>query len=168
VPIHPEQKSARVLTSVNISRPERSVLEAAVGQPIVYFKYLRLTGWLLAPKGEEADLVLTRIHFPTNQAVGPYLTQWPGLAQEGRLAVAVIAPPVNQTAPGPLLQVELPAGGEGTPVWVGLDPRRLLVAAGLQCMHQAPQPQFIIAGAVVSADPLVCEVGGKASLPFHS
>src|SRR5260370_26215426 len=117
-----------MLTSANTSRTGRSVLEAAVGQPIVHFEDLRLTGRLLATKGEEADLVLIQIHFTTNQAVGPHLAQWPGLAHPRHLALAIAAPQVDQPAPGPLLQVELPAVGEGTPVRAGLDPRRPLLA----------------------------------------
>src|ERR1700745_177254 len=106
VPIHPEHKSARMLTSANTSRTGRSVLEAAVGQPIIHFEDLRLTGRLLAPQGEAADLVLIQIHFTTNQAVGPHLAQGPTLAQQGHLTVAVAPPQVDQPAPGPLLQVE--------------------------------------------------------------
>src|SRR5690242_1966579 len=103
-------------TSANTSRTGRSVLEAAVGQPVIHFEDLRLTGRLLAPKGEEADLVPIQIHFTTNQAVGPHLAQWPDLTQQGHLAVAIASPQVDQPATGPLLQVELPVGGEGTPV----------------------------------------------------
>src|SRR5882724_7100489 len=119
-----------MLTSANTSRTGRSVLETAVGQPIVHFEDLRLTGRLLAPQGEAADLVTIQIHFTPNQAVGPHLTQGPRLAQQGHLAVAIASPQVDQPATGPLLQVELPAGGESTPVRARLDPRRPLLAQG--------------------------------------
>src|SRR5437588_9400069 len=117
-------------TSANTSRTGRSVLEAAVGQPVVHFENLRLAGRLLAAEGEAADLVLIQIHFTTNQAVGPHLAQVPGLAQQGHLTVAVASPQVDQPATGPLLQVELPAGGEDTPVRGALDARRPLLAQG--------------------------------------
>src|SRR6266498_4322784 len=119
-----------MLTSANTSRTERSVLEAAVGQPIVHFEDLRLTGRLLAAQGEEADLVLVQIDLTTDQAVGPHLPERPGLPQYGHLAVGGASPQVDQPATGPLLQVELPANGEGTPVRAGLDPRRPLLAQG--------------------------------------
>src|SRR5437588_8637167 len=117
-------------TSANTSRTGRSVLEAAVGQPVVHFENLRLAGRLLAAEGEEANLVLIQIHFTTNQAVGPHLAEWPGLPQQGHLAVAVASPQVDQLPTGPLLQVKFPAGGEGAAVRGGLDPRRPLLAQG--------------------------------------
>src|SRR4051812_30899551 len=110
-----------MLTSANTSRTGRSVLEAAVGQPIVYFEDLRLTDRLLAAESEEADLVLIQIHFTPNQAVGPRLTQGPGLAQQSDLAVGVAASEVDHPPVGPLLQAELPARGEGAAVRGGLD-----------------------------------------------
>src|SRR5947207_330179 len=119
-----------MLTSANTSRTGRSVLEAAIGESIVHFADLWLTGGILAPQGEEADLVLIQIHFTTNQAVGPDLAEWPDLAQQGHLAVAVASPQVDQPAPRPLLQVEPPVHGEGTAVRSGLDPRRPLLAQG--------------------------------------
>ena len=70
-----------MLTSANTSRTERSVLEAAVGQPIVHFEDLRLTPRLLASEGEEADLIVGQIDFTTNQAVGPDLAAGPAVAQ---------------------------------------------------------------------------------------
>src|SRR5260370_42615032 len=103
-----------MLTSANTSRTGPSVLEAAVGQPVVHFEDLRLTGRLLPAKGEEADFVLVKIHFAANQAVRPQPAQWPALAQQGHLAVAVAAPQVDQPATGPLLQVQFPVAGDGT------------------------------------------------------
>src|SRR5262249_53003090 len=86
VPIHAEQQSACMLTSANTCRTGRSVLEAAVGQPIVHFEDLRLTSRVLASKGEEADLVPIQIDLTTNQAVGPDLPQRPGLTEQDDLA----------------------------------------------------------------------------------
>src|SRR6266508_653285 len=102
-----------MLTSANTSRTERSVLEAAVGQPVVHFEDLRLTGRILASESEETDLVLIQIHFTTYQAVGPDLAQRPGLAQQGDLALGAASPQVDQAASWPLLQVELPVAREG-------------------------------------------------------
>src|SRR5271157_3439980 len=116
-----------MLTSANRSRTGRSVLEAAVGQPIVYFQDLRLTGRVLAPEGEEADLVLVQIHFTAHQAVGPHLAELPGLPQQGHLAEAAASPQVDQPALRPLLQVELPAPRKGPAVRGGLYPRRPLL-----------------------------------------
>src|SRR6478672_4011431 len=124
-----------MLTSANTSRTGRSVLEAAVGQPIVPFEDLRLTGRLLATKGEEADLVLIQIHFTTNQAVGPPWTRGPGLAPQGPLTLAVAAPQGDQSAPGPLLQVELPAVGEGTPVGAKQVDKKILTQPRIVTRH---------------------------------
>src|SRR5690348_16466037 len=101
-----------MLTSANTSRTGRSVLEATVGQPIVHFADLRLAGWVLASESEEADLVLIQIDLATDQAVGPGLTQRPGLPQQDYLALGVASPEVDQPSAGPLLQVELPVGRE--------------------------------------------------------
>src|SRR6266446_1803339 len=101
-----------MLTSANTCRTVRSVLEASVGQPIIHFQDLWLTGRFLASKGEEADLVLIQIHFTTNQAIGPHLAERPGLPQEGHLAQAATAPQVDQLAIGPLLQVHFSAHWE--------------------------------------------------------
>src|SRR4051794_24605428 len=119
-----------MLTSANTSRTGRSVLEAAVGQPIVRFQDLRLALRVLAPQGEEADLVRVQIDLTTNQAVGPDLAQRPGLPQHGDLALGVASPQVDQPARGPLLQLELPAAREGTPVRGGLGPGRPLLEQG--------------------------------------
>src|SRR5262245_56361258 len=54
----------------------------------------------------------------------------PALAQQGHLAVAVAAPQVDQPATRPLLQVELPAHGEGPAVRSGLDTCGTLLAQG--------------------------------------
>src|SRR5438270_10225171 len=117
-------------TSANTSRTGRSVLEAAVRQSVVHFADLRLTVRLLTAESEEANLPLVQIHLTANQAVGPHVAQWPGLTQQGHLAVAIAAPQVDQPATGPLLQVKLPVGGEGRPVRAGLDPRRPRLAQG--------------------------------------
>src|SRR5262249_36772619 len=119
-----------MLTSANTCRTGQSVLEAAVGQAIVHFEDLWLTGRLLAAEGEETDLILVQIDFTTNQAVGPDLAQRPGLAQQGDRALRVAPPQVDQPAAGSLLQVELPAGGEGAAVGGRLDPRRPLLEQG--------------------------------------
>src|SRR5262249_60986502 len=112
-----------MLTSANTRRTGRSVLEATVGQPIVHFADLWLTGRVLAPQGEEAKLVPIPIHFTADQAVGPGLTQGPELPQQGYLAVAVASPQVDQSAPRSLLQVELPAHRKGTAGPGGFDAR---------------------------------------------
>ena len=52
---------ARILTSASTSRTLQSVLEAPVGQPIVHFQDLGLTGRLLAAEAEEADRVPVQI-----------------------------------------------------------------------------------------------------------
>src|SRR5205807_3722365 len=113
-----------MLTSANTSRTGRSVLEAAVRQPIVHFEDLRLTGWLLASQGEEADLVLVQIDLTTDQAVGPHLPQIPGLPQHGHLTVGVASLQVDQPPTAPLLPVELPASGAATPARPRPPPRR--------------------------------------------
>src|ERR1700676_2702290 len=105
-----------MLTSANTSRTARSILEAAVGQPIVYFQDLRMTGRLFPSEGEEADLVLVQIHFTADQAVGPHLTERPGVAQQGHLAEAGTSPQVDRAATRPLLQVELPVPRKGPTV----------------------------------------------------
>src|SRR3954447_19606491 len=116
-----------MLTSANTSRTGRSVLEAAVGQPIVHFQDLRLTGRLLASQGEEADLIAIQIDFTTDQAVGPDQAQRPGLPQQVDLAAGAAAPQVDQATSRPFLQVELPVGREGATLRGGLDPRRALL-----------------------------------------
>src|SRR5438034_11539512 len=120
-----------MLTSANRCRTVRSVLEAAVGQPIIHFQDLWLTGRFLAPEGEEADFILIQIHFTTNQAMGPDLAERPGLTQQGHLAQATTSPQVDQPATGPLLQVQLPACRERPTVWGCLQPRRPLLPPGL-------------------------------------
>src|SRR3954462_10285974 len=102
-----------MLTSANTSRTRRSGLEAAIGESIGYFADQGLIGGILAPQGEEADLVLIQIDFTTNQGVGPDLPQWPDRAQQDHRAVAVASPQVDQPATRPLLQVELPLCREG-------------------------------------------------------
>src|SRR5215208_3487216 len=102
-----------MLTSANTSRTGESVLEAAVGQAIVHFEDLRLTGRVLASEGEEADFVIIEIYFATDQAARPTLPERPGLPQQVHRALAVTAAEVDQQAAGPLLQVELPVAREG-------------------------------------------------------
>src|SRR5467141_3459794 len=119
-----------MLTSANTCRTGRSVLEAAVGQPIVHFQDQRLTGRLLASQGEEPDFVPIQIDFTTNEAVGPNLTEWPGLAEQEDRALGVASPQVDQATRGPFLQVELPVGREAPAVRGALDPRRPLLAHG--------------------------------------
>src|SRR3954471_8479953 len=119
-----------MLASANTCRTGRSVLEAAVGQSIVHFADLWLTSRFLASQGEETDLILVQIDFTTNQTAGPDLAQRPALAQQGDLALGVAPPQGDQAAPGPLLQVELPGGGEGTAVRGRFDPRRPLLSQG--------------------------------------
>src|SRR5262249_51772889 len=129
-----------MLTSANTSRTGRSVLEATVGQPIVHFADLWLTGRVLAPQGEEANLVPIQIHFTADQAVGPGLTQGPELPQQGYLAVAVASPQVDQSAPRSLLQVELPAHRKGTAGRGGLASRRPGPAQGGDTPLGEPRP----------------------------
>src|SRR3954447_13629242 len=119
-----------MLTSANRSRTGPSVLEAAVGQPIVYLQDLRLTGRLLTPEGEEADLVTIQIDFTTDQAVGPELSQRPGLPEQDNLAAGVATPEVDQATRRPFLQVELPVPREAKAVRGALDPRRPLPTHG--------------------------------------
>src|SRR4051794_35407444 len=130
-----------MLTSANTSRTGRSVLEAAVGQPIVHFEDLRLTGRVLPSQSEEADLVLIQIHFTTNQAVGPGLTQRPGHPEQSDLAVGVAASEVDHAAAGSLLQVELPAHGEGAAVRGGTGGAGSLRARGRRRGRRPPRPR---------------------------
>src|ERR1700688_2894554 len=119
-----------MLTSANTSRTRQSLLEASVGQPIVHFEDLRLTRGLLAPQGEEADLVLVQIHFTTCQAMRPHLAELPDLPQQGHLAQSGAPPQVDQPAMRPLPQVELPVPRKVPAVRSGLDPRRPLLQQG--------------------------------------
>src|SRR6266852_3236420 len=115
-----------MLTSANTSRTGRSILETAVGQPIIHLQDLRLTGRLFPSEGEEADLVLVQVHFTADQAIGPDLAEGPGLPQQGYLAEAVTSPQVDQPATRQVLQVELPVPRESPTVRGSLDPRRPL------------------------------------------
>src|SRR5437667_9178559 len=110
-----------MLTSANRSRTGRSVLEAPSRKPVIHFQDLGLTGRLLAPEREEADLVVVEIHFTTNQAVGPHLAEGPGLPQQRHRAAAVAAPQVDQAATRPFLQVQLPGPGKRPTVRSCLD-----------------------------------------------
>src|SRR5438128_789088 len=134
VPIDPERKIARMLTSANRSRTGRSVLKAPSGKPVRDFQDLGLTGRLLAPQGAEADLVLAEIHFAAHQAVGPHLAERPGLPQQRHLTVAVAAPQVDQSAPRPFLQVQLPGFRKRATVRSGLQARRPLLPQGLDVL----------------------------------
>src|SRR5258708_34267880 len=127
-----------MLTSANRCRTARSVLEAAVGQPIIDFQDLWLTGRFLPREGEEADLILIQIHFTTNQAMGPDLAERPGLAQQGHLAQAATSPQVDQLAAGPFLQVQLPARRERPAVRGCLPSRRPLFPQGLDVLLGMP------------------------------
>ena len=138
VPIDPEHKFARMLTSANRSRTGLSVLEAPIGQPIIYFQDLRLAGRILAPQAVEKEFVPIQIHVTTNQPVGPHLAQRPRLSQKADLTAGVASPQVDQAACGSLLQVEFPVGRESTPVWSRLDPRRSLSAQGRDVLLRMP------------------------------
>src|SRR5262249_51993779 len=104
-----------MLTSANRSRTGRSVLEAAVGQPIGYFQDLWLASRLPPPQAEEADLILVRIDLGADQPVGPDLRQRPGPAEQGNLALPVAPPEVNAPPGRPLARLELPPRREGPP-----------------------------------------------------
>ena len=127
-----------MLTTANRSRTVLSVLEAPIGQPIVHFQDLWLTGRLLAPQSEEAELVLVQIDVTANQAVGPDLAKRPGLSQQRHLAQAVAAPQVDQTALRSLLQVQLPARRERPAIRRGLDPRRPLFSKAATYLWECP------------------------------
>src|SRR6266436_2261439 len=116
-----------MLTSANTSRTRQLPLEASVGQSIVHFEDLRLTGGVLAPQSEEADLVLVQIHFTAYQAMRPHLAELPGLPQQGHLAQSVAPPQVDQPAMRPLPQVERPVPRKGPAVRSGLYPRHPLL-----------------------------------------
>src|SRR3981081_221160 len=124
-----------MLTSANTSRTGPSVLEAAGWDPIIHFQDLGLTGWFLAPEGEEAELVVVQIHLTTHQAVGPHLAERPGPPQQAHLALAAAAPQVDQPATRPLPQLQLPGGGERPPLGGGLHARRAVVP---QRLHVTP------------------------------
>src|SRR4051812_23399964 len=119
-----------MLTSANRSRTGPSVLEAAVGQPKVHLQDLRLAGRVFPPEGEEADLIAIQSDFTPDQAVGPELSQRPGLPEQDDLAAGVATPEVDQATLRPFLQIELPVPREGTTARGGLDPRRPLPAHG--------------------------------------
>src|SRR5690348_11298375 len=116
-----------MLTSANTSRTGRSVLKSPGRESVIHFQDLGLAGRLLAPQGEEADLVVIEVHFTAHQAVGPHLAERPRPPQQSYLAEAVAAPQKVQPAARPLLQIQFPVGGECPAVWRGLDPRRPLL-----------------------------------------
>src|SRR6266404_3901764 len=120
-----------MLTTASRCRTGRSILEAPVGQPVVHFQDLRLTARLLAPQGEEAELVVVQVHFTAHQAIGPHLAELPGPPQQAYLAEAVAAPQVDQPTLRPFLQVQLPGFGERPTVRGCLDARRPLLPQGL-------------------------------------
>src|SRR5262245_175267 len=117
-----------MLTSASTSRTLQSVLEAPVGQAIIHFQDLWLTGRVLAPEGEEADFVTIQIHFTADQAARPHGAQRPGLAQQVHRTLAVTAAQVDQPALGAFLQVQFPARWEGPPPRRRFDPRRPALA----------------------------------------
>src|SRR3954451_4168168 len=119
-----------MLTSANTSRTARSVLEAPVGQPIIHFQDLWLTGRVLASKGEEADLVLVQIHLTAYQPARPDLADFPGMAQQVHLALSVAPPQVDQPAARSLLEVQPPVSRERPPARGRLDPRRPVLPQG--------------------------------------
>src|SRR6267142_429643 len=122
---------ARMLTSASTSRAGKSVLEPAVGEPVVHLQDLGLTGRVLAPKDEEADLVVVEIDVTANQAIGPHLAELPCPPEQCHGAGAVASPQVNQPATRPFLQLERPAGGESSAVRSSLDPCRPMLAQRL-------------------------------------
>src|SRR5690348_1116576 len=76
-----------------------------------------------------------RVYLATHQAVGPHLSQRPGPPQQTNLALAAAAPQVDQPTPRPLLQLQLPGGGERPPRGGGLQPGRAVAA---QRLHLTP------------------------------
>src|ERR1700676_2911485 len=127
-----------MLTTANRCRTGRSIPEAPVGQPIVHFQDLRLTGRLLAPEGEEADLVLVQIHLTADQAIGPRLAERPTPPQQGHRAAAAAAPQENQPTARTLLQVQLPPARERLAVRGCLQPRRPLLEQGVNILPGMP------------------------------
>src|SRR5438067_2067181 len=127
-----------MLTSANTSRTGRSVLEAPSRESVIHFQELGLAGRLLAPQREEANLVGVEIHFTAHQAVGPHLAERPGPPQQSYFAEAAAAPQVDQPAARPVLQVQLPVGGESPAVWRRLQPRRPLLTQRLDVPPRAP------------------------------
>src|SRR4051812_18962914 len=101
-----------MLTSANTSRTGRSVLGAPIGQPIIHFQDLWLTGRILASKGEEADLVFVQIHLPASQPARPDRADFPGMTPQVHLALSVAPPPADQPAARPLLEVQPPVSRE--------------------------------------------------------
>src|SRR5262245_23860380 len=139
-----------MLASANTSRTSPSILEAPGEESVSHFQNLGLTRRLLTPPGEEAELVLVQIHLTTHQAVGPHLAERPGPPQQAHLAQAAAAPQVDQPTPRPLLQLQLPGGGERPPLGGGLHPGRAVVAQRLHvtpgALLQAGQVRVLEAG----------------------
>src|SRR6516225_5448066 len=98
MPTRSEHLIARMLTSANTSRTERSVLEAPIRQSIIHFQDLWLAGRLLAPEGMEAELVPLQIHVTAHQSARPDFADLPGLPQQVHLALRVGPPQVDQPA----------------------------------------------------------------------
>src|SRR5262245_44287988 len=105
-----------MLTSARTARTGRRVLKPSHVHPVVQLPDLRLARRLLAPQADEADATPGQIHLTAHQAVGPDLTQLPALPQHRHPAERVAPPQVDQPATRPLLQVQLPALGEGAAV----------------------------------------------------
>ncbi len=119
-----------MLTSANTSRTRQSVLEATIGQSIVHFKDLRLTGRFLSSQREEADFVLIQRHFATNEAVGPHLAEWPGLPhQEHRSAVAIASPQIDHPLTGRFFSLSFQPAGKARRSGAALIRAALLLAA---------------------------------------
>src|SRR3954469_5175252 len=123
-----------MLTSAITCRTGRSVLETPGRQPVIDFQDLGLTGRLLAPQREEAELVVVQIHFTANQSIGPHLPELPGPPQQDYLAEAAAAPQVDQLTPRPFFQVQLPSLGERPALRGGLQARRPLLPQGLDVL----------------------------------
>src|SRR5579872_6758088 len=101
-----------MLTSATTFRTGRSVLEASGREPVIHFEDLGLTGRVLAPQREDAELVVVQIDLTPHQAIRPDLAQRPSPPQQAHLAQAAAAPQVDQLAPRPFLKLQSPAGGE--------------------------------------------------------
>src|SRR5262249_34760551 len=129
---------ARMLTSASRFRTARSVLEAPVGQPVIHFEDLWLTGRVFASEAEEADLVSIQIDFTADQAARPHRAQRPGLAQQAHRALAITAAEVDQSPLGALLQVQFPVRRERPPTRRGFNPRRPALAQRLHVAARTP------------------------------
>lgn len=105
---------------------QRSVIELSAGQPIIHLQNHRLAGGVLAPKGEEADLVPASVDLTAGQPVGPNQAQRPSRTEHDDLAVGVGSPDVDHAPSGPLPQVRLPIAREPATAGSRIDPVRSL------------------------------------------